>query len=156
MKRHKWLIISVLLVLLLMTFSLAQAVTAGGNSDPLVTLSYIEKRFSEWMTTIENTYVKKGTASGDIQTPQYEVVTVKAGQRIIFSSSVEVILRSGTASAIASFNGGLSDLTAGVDLAQGTKIAHNHLLLIPRDDGRGLLAQTDLYVMVRGKYTIVD
>jgi len=156
MKNNKWLIGSVLTVVLLLSFSMAQSATVGGETDPLVTLSYIEKRITELLTSIDQNYSKKGESSGIGATPQYEVVFVKAGQSLILSSSVEAILRSGEATAIASFNGGLSDLTAGVDLGQGIPVTKNHLLLIPRDDGRGLKALSDLYVMVRGKYTIVQ
>ncbi len=155
MKNKKWLIGSIVVTLLLVSFGMAQTVPAGGDSDPLVTLSFVEKRMTELLASVEQIYAKKGESSGTVATPQYEVVTVKAGQSLILSSSVEIILRSGDATAIASFNGGLSDLTGGVDLDQGTKIIKNHLLLIPRDDGRGLKAITDLYVMVRGKYTII-
>jgi hypothetical protein len=156
MKNNKWIVGTMVVILLLLSFTMAQSTTVGGESDPLVTLSYIEKRITELLTSIDQTYAKKSESSSSAATPQYEVVFVKAGQSLILSSSVEVILRSGEATAIASFNGGLSNLTAGVDLSQGVAITKNHLLLIPRDDGRGLKALTDLYVMVRGKYTIIQ
>ncbi|HPU17585.1 MAG TPA: hypothetical protein PLZ27_02825, partial [Bacillota bacterium] len=53
-------------------------------------------------------------------------------------------------------NQGISDNTLGTDLLNGTAIALNHLLLIPRGgDGRGIkITSTGAFVMVRGEYTI--
>ena len=66
----------------------------------------------------------------------------------------EFILRGGEATVIASKNGGLSDTTDGVDLTQDTLVPANHLLIVPRDDGRGFDAVTDVIIMVKGTYEI--
>jgi len=91
---------------------------------------------------------------------KYEVVEVEAGQKIIFKESSEVILRSGKALAIAGKNGdGLADITTDSDknnLVTDDVVPPNHLLLVSRDDGRGLKAITKLYVLVKGSYTIID
>ena len=51
-----------------------------------------------------------------------------------------MILRTGTAVAYipASASGGLSDLTAGANVNNNKSISLNHLMLFPRDDGRGI------------------
>ena len=49
---------------------------------------------------------------------------------------------------------GVSDLTSGIDLMTGMQVETNHLLLVPRDDGRGILVSTEAWVMVRGDYII--
>ena len=49
---------------------------------------------------------------------------------------------------------GLSDLTSGLNLASGTKVAADNLILFPRSDGRALKITTHTYVMVKGKYTV--
>jgi len=91
---------------------------------------------------------------------KYEVVEVEAGQKIIFKESSEVILRSGKALAIAGKNGdGLADITTDSDknnLVTDDIVPPNHLLLVSRDDGRGLKAITKLYVLVKGSYTIIE
>lgn len=103
----------------------------GSEGDPLVSRSYVDQ------------YVK------------FEVVSVGQGQSLTGSASgVEVVVRAGKAAAIGSEAGGIADLTAGVDLKTGREVPLNHLLMIPRADGRGVLARTDLVVMVRGPYEV--
>lgn len=118
------------------------------TSDPLVTLTYLEKRIEEFKVYVDNN-VQGTTATSS----KFEVVEVKAGQTVIFTdASVEFILRSGEATAIASENGGLADLTEGIDLTTGVFVKKNHLMLIPRNDNRGIVAKTDLWVMIKGTY----
>ncbi len=102
------------------------------------------------------------TASPDTEAPTpeappvslaYEVICLKAGQSVV--GNCELILRSGTAVALCPGANGISDLTAGADLMGGSAISANHMLLVPRDDGRGLtVTSAEAYIMVRGTYTI--
>lgn len=86
---------------------------------------------------------------------EYAVVYVTKGQSVV--GNCEIILRSGKAIALCPAANGISDLTAGADLADGTEISANHLLLVPRNDGRGItVTSADAYVMVRGTYTVAD
>lgn len=86
---------------------------------------------------------------------EYVVVYVTKGQSVV--GNCEIILRSGKAIALCPAANGISDLTAGADLADGTEISANHLLLVPRNDGRGItVTSADAYVMVRGTYTVAD
>lgn len=86
---------------------------------------------------------------------EYTVLHVMKGQSVV--GSCEIILRSGTAAALCPGANGISDLTAGADLMANTEISTNHLLLVPRNDGRGItVTSTDAYVMVRGNYTVTD
>jgi hypothetical protein len=101
-----------------------------------------------------------GTADDPVVTKSYvdqfvglQVVSVPAGQQLIADAGAEIILRAGKATAIAT-SGGVADLTAGKDLKLGEAIVANHLLLIPRSDGRGLKAVNDLVLMVRGTFVI--
>ena len=48
----------------------------------------------------------------------------------------------------------IADLTGGADLMTGASVELNHLLLVPRNDGRGITAVTDIWVMVRGEYNV--
>jgi hypothetical protein len=108
----------------------------GSESDPVVTKSYVDKALAE---------------AGGAFVP----VEVAAGLRVIGGAGAEIILRSGEAAAIGNENNGVSDLTDGLDLPTGAVVQQNHLLLVPRDDGRGIAATTDMWVMVRGAYTIL-
>jgi len=127
-------------ILVLAAFWLGRGVGAqafpepGSPGDPLVTVS--------WVTQ----FIDKRT--------ELVVVDVPAGGRLIADAGTELILRAGQATAIDSPLGGLANVTAGHDLKRGEHIPANHLLIIPRGDGRGLLAVTDVIVLVRGGYRL--
>ena len=85
----------------------------------------------------------------------YDVVYLTKGQTIVGSS--EFILRSGSAVSTCPGINGITDITDGVDLTDGMEIPWNHLLLVPRDDGRGItVTSTEAYIMARGQYTVLD
>lgn len=100
----------------------------GSEGDPLVTRAYVDGRVS--MTVIE-------LAPGDV---------------LKGFSGTEIILRSGKAIVMDSDQGGLCDVTQGVDLRGGAEAPANHLLIVPRDDGRGVKASTHAFVMIRGNF----
>lgn len=106
------------------------ASSAGTESDPIVTQSYVDSKTS------------------------YETISLEAGQKLIGGLGTEIIVRSGEATAIDNGANGISDVTGGKDLMTGTQVELNHLLLTPRDDGRGIYAETIIWVMVRGEYTV--
>lgn len=84
---------------------------------------------------------------------------LEEGQTLFVGESGEIILRGGKAKAIAGEAGGLSDVTAGsgVDITTGQDVPLNHLLLISRDDGRGLkVVSSKAWVLVKGPYTIEE
>ena len=86
-----------------------------------------------------------------VQSLAPQVVSLSAGEAFYATAGTEIILRSGEAIAIASSLGGLADLTKGADLRQGEFLVANHLLLVPRDDGRGVEALTDAVFLVMGE-----
>ncbi|MFV0516873.1 MAG: hypothetical protein ACK5MV_05715 [Aminipila sp.] len=129
----KSLIISIVTILVMVLgISIVAAATdqPGSENDPVVTKSYVDSRTS------------------------YSPISLTAGQKLIGGEGCEIILRSGEATAIDNGANGISDLTAGIDLMTGSSVGANHLLLVPRNDGRGITAVTDIWVMVRGTYTI--
>ncbi|SCG83913.1 hypothetical protein DW1_2349 [Proteiniborus sp. DW1] len=149
----------------------------GGSEDPLVTYSFVEKRIEQLKYYIdeklsggntnsdnseiqrlkeENEAIKKQLAQIAANSPGsgLEIVELKDGQRLICGAGTEIILRSGSAKAIVSELGGLSDLTGGKDLASNEPISLNHLIVIPRDDGRGAYVERFAIFMVKGAYEI--
>lgn len=83
----------------------------------------------------------------------WQVIELSAGLTIYASDTSEVVLRSGTAMAIGNkYDEGLSDITSGSDLKDGEYITKNHLLIIPRGDGRGLVAVTTCFILYKGLY----
>ena len=119
------------------------------DDDPLVSLSYLNQR----LEAIQNNQNQKPAASSGAQT--LEVVELNAGDKVIAAQGAEMIPRSGRVETIAQELGGLSDITAGVDLKQGERAPLNHMLIVPRSDGRGLKASTNAIVLMRGNYRVV-
>jgi len=129
---------------------MAQAAAQPGSSDdPLVTKSYVDSLFASLGGQLpEGSTLPSSLA---IETP-----VLKKGQKLIGVNGTEIIVRSGTAVAVGGkSNLGLPDVTAGVDIKPGSKVAANHHIILPRDDGRGVQAvSSQVIVMVRGTYWI--
>ena len=85
------------------------------------------------------------------------MVELGYGDIVFASSACEIMLRAGTAVCIAPDAGqGLADITGGYEIYNGDYLTKNHMCLIPRADGRGIIAQSDsVFIMVRGDYYIV-
>ncbi|NMA54959.1 MAG: hypothetical protein GX952_03370 [Firmicutes bacterium] len=130
MERKHWLQLATLIAALALTAMLmgktALGMGAGTEQDPLVAKSYVD------------------------QLVRLQVLELERGAILRGEAGTEIVLRAGQAAAITSPQGGISDLTAGRDVQAGEIVAKNHLLLIPRSDGRGLKALTDIVVVARG------
>jgi hypothetical protein len=131
----------------------------GTSEDPIVTQSYVEKRNEQLKYYIDQKISEMGGTSspsnGSQEAATFQVIEVNKGQQVIGKGGTEMILRSGTAKAIASQSGGLSNLTAGKDLQSDENVPLNHLILIPRDDGRGLNITWDkTFILIKGGYEI--
>lgn len=160
MKKYKTSIFAAFIVVLTVA-TISQMVYAstkepGSKDDPIVTLSYLELKLDQLKDYIDQKSFSSTLPqpNNPIESPTFQVVELKSGQRLIAGAGTEVILRSGEALAIISPSGGLSDVTGAKDIKQDEKIPANHLLIIPRDDGRGVYAQADSFFLVRGSYTI--
>ena len=133
---------------------------AGSSNDPLVTKSYVDSKVTQLQKTVEVQASMIDLLTQEInnmskeESSSYEVVTVPAGQSIVGKQGTEIIVRSGNGQVLASDGGGLQDMTEGTDLLGGSEIPKYHLVIIPREDGRGIYATKDLIVMVRGGYNI--
>ncbi len=126
----------------------------GGSDDPLITKSYIENHVMPAVREyVEEKIagISSGTAAANAS---FEVVEADAGKQIICSKGAELILRMGSATVIATEKGGLADTTAGYDLSNGIPMPSNHLLIVPVDDGRGIKAETDVIVLIKGGYMV--
>lgn len=147
MKIHKSLIaVGAAVVLLGSTVVFSEP---GTENDPLVTLSYVNRSIDQIRTYIDN---KLSTQTGS--TYELDIVNVSKGQFLLAKAGTEIILRGGKAIAVVSELGGLTDITGGVDIGKDVEIPSNHLLIIPRDDGRGVYCTTDAVFMVRGEYEV--
>ncbi|MEG0951781.1 MAG: hypothetical protein RSE96_07640, partial [Niameybacter sp.] len=153
-------------VLAIGTSAYAAKGEAGSGNDPLVTKSYVDSQIAaisgggtskleskleaqaqmiEVLTQEINALKQQGSSS-------YTVVNVPQGSSIVGAQGTEIIVRSGNGMVLASEGGGLQDMTDGKDLLNGSEVPKYHLVIVPREDGRGILATKDLIVMVRGGY----
>ncbi|WP_207653836.1 hypothetical protein [Tepidibacter mesophilus] len=137
----------------------ASGYEAGSNMDPVVTKSYVDMKIDELAKNVNQVIGKINTGNQGNVTPinstnELEIVEVKSGQSIILQSGSEIILRGGKGSIIDSEFGGIADLTQGIDLRKGYDAPANHLLMVPRSDGRGIKAKTNCIFMVKGEYEV--
>lgn len=168
--RKSWVILLAAALLAISCFAavFADDAVPGTAADPVVSKSYMDAQIDILKTQISSLQdrIDKLEESGGgspaapttpttpAEAPKFEVVKVEAGKSVIGAASTEIILRSGTATAIAGASGGVSDVTEGVDLSQDTAVTKNHLLIIPVDDGRGIQCTSVCYVMIKGDYTL--
>lgn len=169
-----WITTLTLVFTALFNIALA-ATTPGSDGDPLITSSYLDKKLQEISDSLQNTIknlqakieqndsnltvLDKKVEEFGKQAPGgsgsiYEVISLPTGKKLICENSTEVILRSGKAKVVSSNAAGLSDVTTGFDITPGKYVERNHLLIVPRTDGRGVVAQTLCVLMVKGTYSI--
>jgi hypothetical protein len=170
LKKKQWILIgfsSMLILLSFMTVSKADAPTPGSSNDPVITKSYFDQN------TLNEAKVKelviaalaaKGdsqpSAGGTATTPtNLTVVQLQNGQTLYAGAGAEFIVRSGKVVAVSKDENGIPDVTGGKDIAAGTEIVTNHLLIFPRE-GRGIKPApkntADIFVMVRGSYLLLN
>lgn len=154
----------------------------GSDADPLVTKSYVDQQIARLSSQISaggstgSGNVDSGTVSqlqtdvGDLTKfvidaltdienikgrTGYSVVKAAKGQKILLSEGTEVILRSGSATAINGSSGDrLLDATAGREIQAGASIDAQHIVISSRTDGRGLNMKSDSFLIIKGAYTI--
>lgn len=155
-----YIILIITAIFAVFMYQMVQAVTTGAepgsDSNPLVARDYVDAGFDALAGQIQAILQGQSAGGGAL----FQVVELKAGQQLIAGASAEIIIRSGTATAVSGEKGdGLSDLTTDDsskgNLVTGQIIPNNHLLLVPRDDGRGIKAVSDkVYIMYKGTYTL--
>ena len=144
------------------------AATPGGTDDPLVSKSYVDGQITQLKNYINNIAAAISSSDTTAATPApaptpaeptpapdvYTPVSVQAGQLIIGHQGTEIILRSGTALAFCPGSDGLTDVTDGADIANNVAVKSNHMIIFPRTDGRGVVATTDSWFMIKGGYEL--
>jgi hypothetical protein len=144
----------------------ANTAIPGSVEDPLITKSYMDEEIAKIKTELNEQLkaelkaeleaeLEENSSGSSSSGAELVVEKLEANQELIAGAGTEVIVRTGTAMGIVSPAGdGIPDLTEGIDI-KGTQIPHNHLLLFPRNDGRGIkVIKGPSYVMVRGSYEI--
>lgn len=150
----KFITVVTCIVLLLSCLSVvAIAANYDPATDPIITLSYIEKKLiPDIMKQVDNKINELKASVGGT----YIVIELKKGETLLAKNDgTEVILRSGTAVVMAPLkNQGISNVTAGNDTLLNAPLIKNNLYIIPRADGRGVKATADCFFMVRGTYSV--
>ncbi len=156
-------------------------VTAAGDNyvtsdDPLVSLSYVEKLRAEIKSEVKaevraemqtqiSELVKEEVAKqinsgvgGGTADYSFVTVTLQAGEKLMAKSSCELLVRSGSCKAITpSSSQALIDKTNDTSIQNGADVVKNHLISIPKADGRGVIAiWSGTEIIIRGEYEIVS
>ena len=182
--KKKLMKLTAVLALVLLLAGVSVYATAGGKTDPLVSLSYLNETFMTQMTekvqglinsrndalkaelsaeiaAAEKELAKEyGSGSegsglpGEYAAATFVLVTLEKGQTLTGLTGCELLLRVGKATCVASSSPGLVDTTSGKSLSGGSALEANHLYMATVD-GRGLKATADtVKVLVRGPYVI--
>lgn len=157
-------------IVLLLTLTTVIFAAVGDSNDPIVVLSYLNDRINGLIKDYGLEDIKAikakvdnmgtgdtstGTEPGTGTTSTLEVVEIKDGEKLIGGSGTELILRGGKAFIIGSELGGLANITVGKDFVSGMEAVPNNLMIVPRDDGRGVYTDTYAVFMVRGTYEVI-
>src|SRR5690554_5179716 len=71
----------------------------GSESDPLVTLSYVNNSIEQLKAYVDNRF-NSDSASGSGTASELEVIEIPAGRFLLGKAGTEIILRSGNATSI--------------------------------------------------------
>ncbi len=154
MKKNKWTarMASLALVLVTVVVAAVAAGTQGTQSDPLVTLSYLnEKALPEILAQVDKK-VEEGTRElrermEDKGQAVFQTAEIGQGKTVTLAAGSQFLLRSGAASC----GDGLIDLTTG-ETVWG-ELAVNHLYIASGDAQKVTVAEKAT-VMTLGGYTV--
>lgn len=171
-KRHLLLKLVVIALLVVVCMCVVAYAAAGDTSDPLISLSYIEKIFkpqvmdkvtslvdtakSELQGSIDSTLTQfkdslgsdpVSNAMSSLTGNGYESVILDDGGSIRLSPGCEVLAVSGKGSV----SGSLTDTTAG-SAVDGGSISENHLYLCT--ESASIMADGQVQLLVKGDYEL--
>lgn len=151
------------------------AVASGDQTDPLITLSYLEEsvtpqltesartqaqaiaedldqRFEAELSALETEF-KASSGSNSNSTHQFQLVSLSKNQSITLDLGTQVVLRIGTASVSASSSPALINLTSGGSLETDQELSMNHLYLATISGRKITATDASTKLMVYGDYT---
>ena len=151
------------------------ALAAGDQSDPLVTLSYLnqtaipqivkqveektaarQKELEKALADQISQYLQQGgQVTGPVSggSASYTLVSMSNGQTMSLGVGCEILPRIGTVTVKADSSPALIDLSTGGTINSGTALTKNHLYMATIAD-RTLTASGDVKLLVRGSYSI--
>jgi len=136
----------------------AEDSAAGTAADPVVTKSYVDKALEKLEEKLSLKSASEDTDTADkpetAVSSGWEAIFVEKNKTVLCGAGTQVILRSGNSKVYDETVNGLSDLTAGKGIYSGDSMVRDHLVLVPRADGRGIVCTTDCWIMICGAYEI--
>lgn len=139
------------------------AALTAKNDELTKTLEAQTKKIEELTKAVNDLYEKNEKLEErltDIESyGKFIALELTENQKLMTGESAEIILRGGKAKAIGGQGGGLSDITSGTgaDINTDQDVPLNHLLMVSRDDGRGIkIVSKKAWVLVKGPYKIVE
>jgi len=153
LKRPVFLILAILAVALLLGAALAGATGTGEPGtvdDPLVTRSYVDARINSALSAQVDEALKTYAEKYMV----WKVINLSPGQQLEGKAGTEIIVRAGNTVVIDAVGSGIPDLTGGINVSAHQTVSLDHLLIIPRTDGRGISARTRSVVMYKGEVQI--
>ena len=156
---------AVLIVLAAAVLAAGEAALPGSEGDPLVTLSYINDVFTDYVKELFRNALneKSRTVTESLESRlsaledaaglgrTFETVTLSDGAVLVCREGAEVMLREGSAAAEAA--SALTDLGGGEAPKAGENLGTNRLYLITADSC-GIRAKGKTELLVRGEYEI--
>lgn len=154
--------------------TVAALAAGGGQTDPLVTLSYLEQtaipqivqqvegkaasRQAEleqsFSSQIQQYRQQAGQGTGSTGSASYTLVTMTSGQVMSLEVGCEVLLRVGTATVQAGGSPALIDLSSGGTIDSGASLTKNHLYMSTIAGRTVTAAASSVKVLVRGGYSV--
>ena len=139
MKRKLIIGLQAIAVTVVAVVGTAFAADAGSASDPVASKSYVDDKINQVINMINT-----GSATTEASGSSYVPVSVPVGKVLYGAEGSEIILRSGKGTIY----------TAGVDVKTGATAVANHILIVPRADGRGVNVSEAAWFLVKGGYSI--
>ena len=162
MKQKLLVFMQIFLAVSIIATGVAFANNAGSSEDPLVAKSYVDDKIDQVLDVINKTI---STSQNTSQNPpvssnvqvsgnSFKPVLVEVGQTIYGKEGTEMILRSGKGNAVVPGAEGIANITNGLELKNKSTVTKNHLIIIPRDDKRGVKVTEKAWFLVKGDYEI--
>ncbi len=156
MKKKRILIIALCAVLALaLGFSVFAATSYGGEDDPLITKSYLDKILLPQLQ--ESFRQELDAAVADIEkdgSGEFTVITLSKGQTVKCGVGCEIMLRIGSAEAYEESAPAMVNTTTAESIFKDYKLEVNNLYLVTIDGNGFKATSNNTKVLIKGDYTI--
>ncbi len=156
MKNKLFLMFQAVIVTATVIVATVIAAEPGSSDDPVVSKSYVDEKIEQLLTALESGgTININSASGiNDAKVKFVPVHVGVGQKLLGGEGTEIILRVGRSFAVVPGTEPLIDVTDGTEMKDTGELKKNHIVIVPRNDGRGVRVVEDAWFLVKGEYTI--